>query len=73
MDMQTVIQFISSGSVLSADAFLKTKNRFIISTPTVEQRWMEGSKMHSPTKLGIVLFLGILAIFLGAVFDAIGV
>ena len=33
----------------------------------------ERSKMHNPTKLGIVLFLGILAIFLGAVFDAIGV
>ena len=29
--------------------------------------------MHNPTKLGIVLFLGILAIFLGAVFDSIGV
>ena len=28
--------------------------------------------MYNQTKLGIVLFLGILAIFLGAVFDAIG-
>ena len=33
---------------------------------------MERSKMYNPTKLGIVLFLGIVAIFLGAVFDAIG-
>ena len=29
--------------------------------------------MYNQTKLGIVLFLGILAIFLGAVFDSIGV
>ena len=44
------------------------------SVQTAEQRWShkKRSKMYNLTKLEIVLFLGILAIFLGAVFDAIG-